>query len=57
MSYGSDVALVGFSIGGREVARHLGTYGAKKRVSNAVSMAAVPLGGSKHYLRYELQYS
>ncbi len=36
-----DVALVGFSMGGGEVARYLGTYGSK-RVSKAVFMAAVP---------------
>jgi pimeloyl-ACP methyl ester carboxylesterase len=37
----SDVTLVGFSMGGGEVARYLGTYGAE-RVSRAVFMAAVP---------------
>jgi non-heme chloroperoxidase len=36
-----DVALVGFSMGGGEVARYLGTYGSE-RVSKAVFMAAVP---------------
>ena len=36
-----DFALVGFSMGGGEVARYLGTYGAE-RVSKAVFMAAVP---------------
>jgi non-heme chloroperoxidase len=36
-----DCALVGFSMGGGEVARYLGTYGAE-RVSKAVFMAAVP---------------
>jgi non-heme chloroperoxidase len=36
-----DVTLVGFSMGGGEVARYLGTYGAE-RVSKAVFMAAVP---------------
>ena len=35
-----DVALVGFSMGGGEVARYLGTRG--KRVSKAVFMAAIP---------------
>lgn len=37
-----DVALVGFSMGGGEVARYLGTYGAGERVTKAVFMAAVP---------------
>jgi len=36
-----DFALVGFSMGGGEVARYLGTYGSE-RVSKAVFMAAVP---------------
>jgi non-heme chloroperoxidase len=36
-----DITLVGFSMGGGEVARYLGTYGAD-RVSKAVFMAAVP---------------
>ncbi len=36
-----DAALVGFSMGGGEVARYLGTYGTK-RVSKAVFMSAVP---------------
>jgi non-heme chloroperoxidase len=36
-----DAALVGFSMGGGEVARYLGTYGTE-RVSKAVFMAAVP---------------
>jgi non-heme chloroperoxidase len=36
-----DFALVGFSMGGGEVARYLGTYGTK-RVSKAVFMAAIP---------------
>jgi non-heme chloroperoxidase len=36
-----DFALVGFSMGGGEVARYLGTYGTE-RVSKAVFMAAVP---------------
>jgi pimeloyl-ACP methyl ester carboxylesterase len=36
-----DFALVGFSMGGGEVARYLGTYG-PERVSKAVFMAAVP---------------
>jgi len=36
-----DVGLVGFSMGGGEVARYLGTYGSE-RVSKAVFMAAVP---------------
>ena len=36
-----DATLVGFSMGGGEVARYLGTYGAK-RVSKAVFMAAIP---------------
>ena len=36
-----DVALVGFSMGGGEVARYLGTYGSE-RVSKAVFIAAVP---------------
>jgi non-heme chloroperoxidase len=36
-----DVALVGFSMGGGEVARYIGTYGTE-RVSKAVFMAAVP---------------
>ena len=36
-----DVTLVGFSMGGGEVARYLGTYGSD-RVSKAVLMAAVP---------------
>lgn len=37
----SDIALVGFSMGGGEVARYLGVHGSK-RVSKAVFMAAVP---------------
>jgi non-heme chloroperoxidase len=36
-----DVTLVGFSMGGGEVVRYLGTYGAD-RVSRAVLAAAVP---------------
>jgi non-heme chloroperoxidase len=36
-----DVALVGFSMGGGEVARYVGTYGTE-RVSRAVFMAAIP---------------
>jgi len=36
-----DVTLVGFSMGGGEVARYLSKYGAG-RVSNAVFMAAIP---------------
>jgi pimeloyl-ACP methyl ester carboxylesterase len=36
-----DVALVGFSMGGGEVARYLGTYGSK-RVSQAVFISSVP---------------
>ena len=36
-----DAALVGFSMGGGEVARYLGVYGTE-RVSKAVFMAAVP---------------
>jgi len=36
-----DAALVGFSMGGGEVARYLGTYGAE-RVSKAVFLAAIP---------------
>ena len=36
-----DATLVGFSMGGGEVARYLGTYGTK-RVSKAVFMAAIP---------------
>jgi len=36
-----DAALVGFSMGGGEVARYLGAYGSE-RVSKAVFMAAVP---------------
>jgi non-heme chloroperoxidase len=36
-----DFALVGFSMGGGEVARYLGTHGSE-RVSKAVFMAAVP---------------
>jgi non-heme chloroperoxidase len=36
-----DFALVGFSMGGGEVARYIGTYGTE-RVSHAVFMAAVP---------------
>jgi non-heme chloroperoxidase len=36
-----DFALVGFSMGGGEVARYLGTYGTE-RVTKAVFMAAVP---------------
>ncbi len=37
----SDVSLVGFSMGGGEVARYLGTYGSQ-RVSKAVFIASVP---------------
>jgi non-heme chloroperoxidase len=37
----SDVALVGFSMGGGEVARYLGKYGSQ-RVSKAVFIASVP---------------
>ena len=36
-----DAALVGFSMGGGEVARYLGTYGSE-RVSKAVFISAVP---------------
>ncbi len=36
-----DVTLVGFSMGGGEVARYLGKYGSE-RVSKAVFMAAIP---------------
>jgi non-heme chloroperoxidase len=36
-----DVALVGFSMGGGEVARYLGTYGSK-RVGKAVFISSVP---------------
>jgi pimeloyl-ACP methyl ester carboxylesterase len=36
-----DVALVGFSMGGGEVARYLGTYGSQ-RVSKAVFISSVP---------------
>lgn len=36
-----DVALVGFSMGGGEVARYFGLYG-NERVSKAVFMAAIP---------------
>jgi len=36
-----DITLVGFSMGGGEVARYLGTYGSD-RVSKAVFMAAIP---------------
>jgi non-heme chloroperoxidase len=36
-----DAALVGFSMGGGEVARYLGTHGSQ-RVSKAIFMAAVP---------------
>lgn len=36
-----DVTLVGFSMGGGEVARYLGTYGSE-RVSKAVFMASIP---------------
>jgi non-heme chloroperoxidase len=36
-----DAALVGFSMGGGEVARYLGKYG-QERVSKAVLMAAIP---------------
>jgi non-heme chloroperoxidase len=36
-----DVALVGFSMGGGEVARYLGTYGSR-RVSKAVFISAIP---------------
>jgi len=36
-----DAALIGFSMGGGEVARYLGTYGAE-RVSSATFVAAVP---------------
>lgn len=36
-----DATLVGFSMGGGEVARYLGTYGSE-RVTKAVFMAAVP---------------
>ena len=38
----NDVALVGFSMGGGEVARYLGTYGAA-RVSKAVLVSPSPL--------------
>ncbi|HZR28884.1 MAG TPA: alpha/beta hydrolase [Terriglobales bacterium] len=36
-----DIALVGFSMGGGEVARYLGSYGSE-RVNNAVFISAVP---------------
>jgi non-heme chloroperoxidase len=36
-----DIALVGFSMGGGEVARYLGTYGSE-RVSKAVFISSVP---------------
>jgi pimeloyl-ACP methyl ester carboxylesterase len=36
-----DVGLVGFSMGGGEVARYLGNYGSE-RISHAVFMAAIP---------------
>jgi non-heme chloroperoxidase len=36
-----DIALVGFSMGGGEVARYLGTYGSE-RVTKAVFIASVP---------------
>ena len=36
-----NVTLAGFSMGGGEVARYLGTYGTE-RVSNAIFMAAIP---------------
>jgi non-heme chloroperoxidase len=36
-----DVALVGFSMGGGEVARYLGTFGSK-RISKAVFISSVP---------------
>ncbi len=36
-----DAALVGFSMGGGEVARYLGKYGSK-RVSKAVFIASIP---------------
>jgi len=36
-----DVTLVGFSMGGGEVARYMGTYGTE-RVAKAVFMAAIP---------------
>jgi len=36
-----DATLIGFSMGGGEVARYIGTYGSK-RVSKAVFMSAVP---------------
>src|SRR6202008_642895 len=36
-----DVVLAGFSMGGGEVARYLGTYGSE-RVSRAVLLGAVP---------------
>jgi non-heme chloroperoxidase len=36
-----DATLVGFSMGGGEVARYIGTYGSE-RVSKAVFMAAIP---------------
>ena len=36
-----DAALVGFSMGGGEVARYLGTYGTE-RVSKAVFISAIP---------------
>src|SRR5919198_188781 len=36
-----DVTLVGFSMGGGEVARYIGTFGSE-RVGNAVFMAALP---------------
>jgi pimeloyl-ACP methyl ester carboxylesterase len=38
----TDVALVGFSMGGGEVVRHLARYGSGGRVTRAVLAAAVP---------------
>lgn len=37
-----DVTLVGFSMGGGEVARYIGTYGSNERVTRAVFASAVP---------------
>jgi non-heme chloroperoxidase len=37
-----DATLVGFSMGGGEVARYIGTYGSNERVTKAVFAAAVP---------------
>src|SRR5579862_7168855 len=37
-----DAALVGFSMGGGEVARYLGKYGSEGRVGKAVFISSVP---------------